>query len=88
MLVGHYPVKSHFIRPGVLVVVIVVQHVGLEGIKVAVWEMHPAGLVMFQIFVRHVAVGLLGKPKNLGHGVLLADSPRAGKPGLDRAVRP
>jgi hypothetical protein len=58
VLVGHNPVKAHLIGPGVLVMVVAIEHVGLFGIKVGVGEVHTTRLVGRQIVFRNMAIGL------------------------------
>ena len=59
MLVGHYPVDAFFVGQGVLLVVLVVQHVGLFRVEVCVGKVDSARLVLGDFLLIDVGIGLL-----------------------------
>ncbi len=75
VLVAHDAVEAHFISQGVLLMVLIVQNMGLLGIKIGVGEAETPRRVLLQVGVGDVAVGLLRKPVDLyailGSGELL-----------------
>jgi hypothetical protein len=62
VLIAHDAVKADFIGQGVLLVILVVEHVGFRRIKIGVGKTQTPRLVLSQIRVRDVAIGLLRKP--------------------------
>jgi hypothetical protein len=76
VLVAHDAVEAHLISPGVLLMVLIVEHMGFLGVKIRVREAETSRLVLFQVGVGDVAVGLLRKPVDfyviLGSGELLS----------------
>jgi hypothetical protein len=82
VLVAHNAVEAHLIGPGVLLVVLIVEHMGLLRVKMGVGEAETPRLIRFQVSVSDVAIGLLRKPidldvilgagKLLGHDCLLS----------------
>ncbi len=65
VLVGHYPVDARFISEGVLLVVLVIQHVGFFGIEEGVRKAKTPGIVLVYILLFDVDIGLLGVEEDL-----------------------
>ena len=68
VFVGHNAVKPHFVGPGILVVVVVVEDVGLFRVEVGIGKVHPPRLVRLQVGLRYMAVGLFREPEYFRHG--------------------
>ena len=62
MLIAHDSVKAHFVSPGVLVMVLVVEYVGFFRVEVGVGEPETPRVVLIKKLVVYVAVGLLREP--------------------------
>jgi hypothetical protein len=81
VLVAHDAVKAYLIGPGILLVILIVEHMGLLRVKMGVGEAETPRLILFQVSVGDVTVGLLRKPIDfdmilgsselLGHDCLL-----------------
>ena len=89
MLIGHDAIEPDFIGQGVLLMVLIVQHVRPLGIEIGVGEIQPPRRVFGQILVGHVAIGLFRKPEYLDlflhaslllfRDILLRNGPQAQK---------
>jgi hypothetical protein len=75
VLVAHDAVKAYLIGPGVLLVILIVEHMGFLRVKIGVGKAETPRLILFQVSVGDVTVGLLRKPVDLdmifGAGELL-----------------
>ena len=65
MLVGHDAVEAHCIGEGILLMVLVVQHVRLHGIEMGVGKAETSRIVLVEVLIAHITVGLLREPKDL-----------------------
>src|SRR6266566_3951410 len=65
VLVAHDAVEAHFIGQGVLLMVLIVEHMRLLGVNMGVGETETPRRVLFQVGVGDVAVGLFRKPVDL-----------------------
>jgi hypothetical protein len=72
MLVGHDAIEAHRIGEGILLMVLVVQHVGLLRIKMGVGKAETSRIVLVEVRIGNIPVGLLRKPIDLD---LLCGSP-------------
>ena len=75
MLIAHDSVEAHFVGPGILVMVLVVEYVGLFWVEVGVGEAEPPRVVSIKKLVVDVSVGLFREPVDfhliLGPGQLV-----------------
>jgi hypothetical protein len=59
MLVGHDAVEANLIGEGILLMVLIVEHVCLVGIEMGVGKAETARLVLVEILIGDIPVGLL-----------------------------
>jgi hypothetical protein len=62
MLIGHDAVETHLIGQGILLMVLVVQHVRLLGIEMGVGKAETSRIVPVEIRIGNITVGLLREP--------------------------
>jgi hypothetical protein len=60
VLIGHDPVEADLIRPGILLVILVIQRMRLHGIEISVRKVEATRGVLGQVRLLHRRVGLLG----------------------------
>ena len=63
VLVGHDAVEAVLIGAGVLLVVLVVEHVGLFGVEMGIGEIQSSRFELLNVLVGDVAVGLFREPE-------------------------
>ena len=60
VLIGHDPVEADLIRPGILLVILVIQRMRLRWIEIPVGKVETTGGVLGQVRLLHRRIGLLG----------------------------
>jgi len=60
VLIGHDPVEADLIRPGILLVILVIQRMRLCWIEIPVGKVETTRGVLGQVRILHIRVGLLG----------------------------
>jgi hypothetical protein len=64
--------EAYLIGEGILLMVLVVQHVCLHGIEMSIGKAETSGIVLVEVLIGNITVGLLRKPKDF---YLLRGSP-------------